>query len=542
MIWVLFTAKIPGWALTSIAVVLALGIALFLVAMLLARRAHRDALEGLGPVRQLLGRARLGLAVMRSPVRRRKGGVVPVRSGGSASCFAVWSAMRAFHIHTPLAAAGLVLVLINVATIFPLWPGNFGLVQIAIAFPLVNYGVAYARGFAFGIGLQAIEASVGVGVGLDLPRARGPLVRDAEDDRGASEEPQRTRSRSPTLLALASPASLKGVLRRSEPPQRSPAGLRRVAGRRGGRAAGRRRRRRNGRRDPRSALGGTWRNAVVSDPLGRPVPASWLVLDDGTAVVESSQPIGLPLLARSERDPLRATSAGLGELLLATLSGGPAALLVVRRRDRDGRRRRRACARSSVDALRDLPVRVRLRRAQPAARRARRRTCLRAAEGREARGGRGARGAARRSRGARPLPRPARRRARAAGSAPRSPRWAGALVAGAELVLDTIGFDERARGADLVVTGEGTVDATTFEGKAPGAVAAPVRAASACAASSSAALVRDGIDAHALSGRRARAAEDLVQLGEELARASGRALASSSILPRTLSSFAAQMR
>jgi hypothetical protein len=59
-----------------------------------------------------------------------------------------------------------VLVLMNVATIFPLWPGNFGLLQAAVAFPLAQYGVSYARGFAFGIGLQAIEASVGVGVGL----------------------------------------------------------------------------------------------------------------------------------------------------------------------------------------------------------------------------------------------------------------------------------------------------------------------------------------------------------------------------------------
>jgi hypothetical protein len=74
--------------------------------------------------------------------------------------------MRAFHIHEPLPAAGLVLLLMNVATIFPLWPGNVGLMQAAVAFPLVQYGVAYARGFAYGIGLQAIEASVGVGVGL----------------------------------------------------------------------------------------------------------------------------------------------------------------------------------------------------------------------------------------------------------------------------------------------------------------------------------------------------------------------------------------
>ena len=48
----------------------------------------------------------------------------------------------------------------------PLWPGNFGLLQVAVAPPLVQYGVDYARGFAFGIGLQAIEASVGIGVGL----------------------------------------------------------------------------------------------------------------------------------------------------------------------------------------------------------------------------------------------------------------------------------------------------------------------------------------------------------------------------------------
>jgi uncharacterized membrane protein YbhN (UPF0104 family) len=165
VLWVLLTAKIPGWALTSVALVLALGIVLFLVAMLLARRAHRDALEGLGPVRQLLVRARLGLAVMRSPIAAATAASFQC-IGWFCQLLAVWCAMFAFHIHTPLSTAGLVLVLINVATIFPLWPGNFGLVQIAIAFPLVNYGVPYARGFAFGIGLQAIEASVGVGVGL----------------------------------------------------------------------------------------------------------------------------------------------------------------------------------------------------------------------------------------------------------------------------------------------------------------------------------------------------------------------------------------
>jgi len=75
--------------------------------------------------------------------------------------------MRAFGIHEALPAAGLVLVLMNVATLFPLWPGNIGLVQAAVALPLFQYyGVAKANGIAFGFGLQAIEASVGVSVGL----------------------------------------------------------------------------------------------------------------------------------------------------------------------------------------------------------------------------------------------------------------------------------------------------------------------------------------------------------------------------------------
>ena len=75
--------------------------------------------------------------------------------------------MRAFDIHAPLPAAGLVLLLMNVATVFPLWPGNVGLVQVAIATPLAtSYGIEYPHGVAFGFGLQAIEASVGIGVGL----------------------------------------------------------------------------------------------------------------------------------------------------------------------------------------------------------------------------------------------------------------------------------------------------------------------------------------------------------------------------------------
>jgi len=112
--------------------------------------------------------------------------------------FAVWMAMRAFDIHAPLPAAAVVLLLMNVATVFPLWPGNVGLVQVAIATPLTaSYGVNYPHGVAFGFGLQAIEASVGIGVGLLFLAREGlsfamlrvmPSAAQAEMGDGAEQE------------------------------------------------------------------------------------------------------------------------------------------------------------------------------------------------------------------------------------------------------------------------------------------------------------------------------------------------------------------
>ena len=61
-----------------------------------------------------------------------------------------------------------------------------------------------------------------------------------------------------------------------------------------------------------------WRSAEVSGPDGRPVQAAWLLLPDGTAVVEMARAAGLPLLERP--DPLGATTRGLGELLAAVVA------------------------------------------------------------------------------------------------------------------------------------------------------------------------------------------------------------------------------
>ncbi|MDQ2981167.1 MAG: flippase-like domain-containing protein [Actinomycetota bacterium] len=163
--YVLATAKIPHWALTSLTIALVVGFALFAFALASARRRHRSVLEEAGRARRLVTMARFGLGVMRAPVPALAAGLLQC-AGWACQLLAVWAAMRAFGIHEPLPAAAVVLLLMNVAMLFPLWPGNVGLVQAAVALPLVSYGVAYPKGFAFGIGLQAIEMSVGVGIGL----------------------------------------------------------------------------------------------------------------------------------------------------------------------------------------------------------------------------------------------------------------------------------------------------------------------------------------------------------------------------------------
>jgi glycerate kinase len=86
------------------------------------------------------------------------------------------------------------------------------------------------------------------------------------------------------------------------------------------------------------------------------------------------------------------------------------------------------------------------------------------------------------------------------------------LLPGAPYVLEAIGFRERVAAADLVVTGEGTVDRTTFEGKAPGeALRICDELGVPCVLFGG--RVDDGIEAVSLSGDPARAAHDLEVLG-----------------------------
>jgi len=70
---------------------------------------------------------------------------------------------------------------------------------------------------------------------------------------------------------------------------------------------------------------GGWvrRTTTATDPIGRPIEASWLASADGSsAVVEMASASGLSRLTPDERDAYAATSRGTGELLLAAVAGG----------------------------------------------------------------------------------------------------------------------------------------------------------------------------------------------------------------------------
>jgi uncharacterized membrane protein YbhN (UPF0104 family) len=196
IIYVMLTAPIPDWAVTSLIVVVAVGVILLTIAVMGARNDRFAGYEeGLGAVRKVIRLIRYGLGVMREPAAAALAMFFQIL-GWTFQLVAVWTAMRAFGIHEGLPAAGLVLVLMNVATIFPLWPGNIGLVQAAVALPLFTYyGVAKARGIAFGFGLQAIEASVGVGVGLIFLAREGlsvamlKVMPDASHAEAPADEP-----------------------------------------------------------------------------------------------------------------------------------------------------------------------------------------------------------------------------------------------------------------------------------------------------------------------------------------------------------------
>jgi len=234
-----------------------------------------------------------------------------------------------------------------------------------------------------------------------------------------------------------------------------------------------------------STLGGEVRTITASDPLGRPVDASFALLADGRGIVETAQASGLGLVAESERDAWAASTRGTGELIVAAVEAGAARVIVTvgGSATTDG-------GAGALEALEEAGVTVGLDV-----------LCDVRTPFEQAPSVFGP------QKGADPemVKRLEQRLDELAARLPRDPRsrpmtgaagglsgglWArhGAnLQHGASFVLDTIGFDERMREAAFVVTGEGRIDSQTLQGKIVGELATRCR--------------QGGVACHALVGK-----------------------------------------
>ncbi|MGZ4148608.1 MAG: glycerate kinase [Actinomycetota bacterium] len=76
------------------------------------------------------------------------------------------------------------------------------------------------------------------------------------------------------------------------------------------------------------AAGEPLRRVTVAGPLGDPVGAAFAMRADRTAVIESARAIGLDLLSPARRDPRRTTTRGVGELIGSALDAGARRILV----------------------------------------------------------------------------------------------------------------------------------------------------------------------------------------------------------------------
>jgi glycerate kinase len=254
-------------------------------------------------------------------------------------------------------------------------------------------------------------------------------------------------------------------------------------------------------------LGGKWMSCNVHDPLGRPVTAAFGLIDGGrTAVIEMADASGIRLLGPDELSPLTATSYGTGELVRAALDSGAREIILgvggsatvdggagilralgVRFLDRDGRALSATPeSLASLDHLDLLELDQRIAQC---------RITVLCDVGNELLGADGAAAVFGPQKGAGPadverLDASLRQLAdvvfRQTGRRIGAVKHGGAaggiaaglyglldvqLVNGIDLFLQLTGFEERLEKADLVITGEGSIDDQTLQGKGPYGVA-----------------------------------------------------------------------
>jgi glycerate 2-kinase len=238
-----------------------------------------------------------------------------------------------------------------------------------------------------------------------------------------------------------------------------------------------------------AALGGEVRTRTASDPLGRPVEAGFALLPDRSAVVEMAQASGLSLVAEADRDAWAASTRGTGELIAAAAEAGgrPIIVTVGGSATTDG-------GAGAIEALEEAGI-------QPGASFDLHVVCDVRVPFEDAPRIFGPQKGADEAM----VKRLERRLDELAAGFPRDPRgepltgcagglsgglWAAyeaKLVPGAPYVLDAIGFDPLMRGSAFVVTGEGSLDEQTLQGKIVGEVATRCR--------------QGGVPCHAIVGR-----------------------------------------
>ncbi|MFA9479907.1 glycerate kinase [Phycisphaerales bacterium AB-hyl4] len=266
-----------------------------------------------------------------------------------------------------------------------------------------------------------------------------------------------------------------------------------------------------------TATGGEFRTTRVMGPLGSPIDATWGVLgalpgQPKTAVIEMAAASGLPLVPGEQRDPTRTTTYGTGELVLAALEAGvqrivlgiggsattdagcgAAMALGVRFFDAEGRPIDEPITGGMLDRIEHIDLMARDRRLDKVelliacdvtnpltgpsgaaavygpqkgaseqqvneldAGLANVANCVEQAGQADIRDMPGAGAAGGLGGGAVAM-------------------LGGELRRGAELVLETVGFEQRVRGSDLCLTGEGKLDGQSLSGKAVMAVMAAAK-------------------------------------------------------------------
>jgi glycerate 2-kinase len=256
------------------------------------------------------------------------------------------------------------------------------------------------------------------------------------------------------------------------------------------------------------ARGGRERSSRVCGPLGEPVDAHWALLDDGTAIVEMASAVGLGLVPEARRQVLETTTYGVGQLIGEALDAGARAVIVAvggTATSDGGAGLAQALGVSFLGPEGPIPAPIRAAdlgrvrafdasREHPALGSV---TLIAACDvDNPLIGPQGAAAVYAPQKGASPAEVLAletglgglaslvgARKAElpgagaGGGAAFGLSSWCSArLVRGADLVLDAVRFDERIRGADLVLTGEGRLDGQSLRGKAVLAVARRARA------------------------------------------------------------------